>query len=972
LCCVAALALLPLGCDESGKPPQQDSSDQTEADNEVAFCGNGIPEAGEACDHGVFNGSYGMCRQDCSGTRGCGDGIVDDDEEECDDGEQNGSYGFCRSDCSGVSRCGDALIDAPEELCDHGVLNGGYGRCADDCQSVVGCGDGELDASYESCDDGSSNGIYGKCREDCTGIANCGDGLVDESYERCDDGADNGQYGRCSTRCERPPFPFPNRASELDPSWVDTPPPCSEHDWFVKYLHYRQRFRGNASAAQPGFIVIGEGPGFSIPASRREPHLDCAGHWSMTECPREDLADARGRYNWGDATIWLGMYLEVLATEYAMFTQLGLDTQETLNDLYLALEAFNRVDEAAELVFDETPARDGFYLRDDVPADLHLLPDGGYRFPRDDGDNLGYECVNSTASCEALTPDSIDHGAFTSQDQMIGMIHGLALVAALVPEQVQVQGVALGDQAREMVHRQVKHLRDHSWRITSPWGTHPPDAWGGNALGFSNLFAGAANVVCGQDYGLEDYHDDVSTSGVALAAITLLDTGWFSTHNYNRTMALRLMAITGTWDRDGKFAQRAIGDGKDFFVLSRYLLGELPLPEDFPYWRIEAVLDSAPCSGPCFATTNCSNPMGWSGENGITTPGDRFGNRHFTGEYNGLDYMALHNAYFLARGGRVGQQLPEPEQLNCENFRGIDILSTEVSLSGEEYDHLDPCAAAELHRVYCGRSLADWIDAAYRGEAQIFTGRSRWGCIGQELCWLNPWSEIGSDGNDLIIGTPGDDNIHGGAGHDCIVGLEGDDFLRGGAGHDMLLGGPGADRLVGDDENEEGIDWLYGGDGDDEIYGNLGADELHGGDGNDVIEAHEGNDLIDAGDGDDVIRAGEGHDAVQAGGGNDTVYADSGDDSVWCGDGRDKVRGGAGDDWLWGEGDDDLLWGENGDDVLYTGEGLDHVCAGNDDDTIWANWDGDLCDGGSGNNSVNGCAGGLTEDECSAAAFEAW
>lgn len=67
------------------------------------------------------------------------------------------------------------------------------------------------------------------------------------------------------------------------------------------------------------------------------------------------------------------------------------------------------------------------------------------------------------------------------------------------------------------------------------------------------------------------------------------------------------------------------------------------------------------------------------------------------------------------------------------------------------------------------------------------------------------------NGNGLILGTAGDDNINGGAGDDCIFGGEGDDKLSGGLGDDVILGHDGNDILNGG----QGTDICYGGNGTD-------------------------------------------------------------------------------------------------------------------------------------------------------------
>ena len=74
------------------------------------------------------------------------------------------------------------------------------------------------------------------------------------------------------------------------------------------------------------------------------------------------------------------------------------------------------------------------------------------------------------------------------------------------------------------------------------------------------------------------------------------------------------------------------------------------------------------------------------------------------------------------------------------------------------------------------------------------------------------------------IGTNGNDVIDGGNGTDEIFGLDGDDIIYGGNGADGLLdGGAGNDQLYG----QNGNDQLFGGEGDDLIDGNNGFDTVY-------------------------------------------------------------------------------------------------------------------------------------------------
>lgn len=71
--------------------------------------------------------------------------------------------------------------------------------------------------------------------------------------------------------------------------------------------------------------------------------------------------------------------------------------------------------------------------------------------------------------------------------------------------------------------------------------------------------------------------------------------------------------------------------------------------------------------------------------------------------------------------------------------------------------------------------------------------------------------DVGTDGNDLLVG---------GSYRELLRGLDGNDTLRGGAGPDRLEGGDGNDVLQG----ETGSDRLVGGPGNDQIDGGSGRD----------------------------------------------------------------------------------------------------------------------------------------------------
>ncbi|MGC9503776.1 DUF4347 domain-containing protein [Baaleninema sp.] len=115
-----------------------------------------------------------------------------------------------------------------------------------------------------------------------------------------------------------------------------------------------------------------------------------------------------------------------------------------------------------------------------------------------------------------------------------------------------------------------------------------------------------------------------------------------------------------------------------------------------------------------------------------------------------------------------------------------------------------------------------------------------------------------SEGDDVIEGSRGRDDLYLREGHDAAFGYgesdrlyggDEDDYLNGGAATDYLNGGNGNDDLDGD----SGVDVLFGGDGSDRLrggtemdflFGGLGDDELIGGEGSDVLTGGEGNDVF--------------------------------------------------------------------------------------------------------------------------------
>ena len=131
----------------------------------------------------------------------------------------------------------------------------------------------------------------------------------------------------------------------------------------------------------------------------------------------------------------------------------------------------------------------------------------------------------------------------------------------------------------------------------------------------------------------------------------------------------------------------------------------------------------------------------------------------------------------------------------------------------------------------------------------------------------------------VIHGTPYEDNLYGSFLNDKIYGYEEDDKLYGYGGDDELYGGD-SDYYYNSLYGGDGNDKLFGGDGRDHLYGEDDNDKLYGGDGEDRLEGGAGNDKLYGGQGDDTLNGGEGDNEYyfEMPLGNDTVNID---DTSW-------------------------------------------------------------------------------------------
>ena len=114
-------------------------------------------------------------------------------------------------------------------------------------------------------------------------------------------------------------------------------------------------------------------------------------------------------------------------------------------------------------------------------------------------------------------------------------------------------------------------------------------------------------------------------------------------------------------------------------------------------------------------------------------------------------------------------------------------------------------------------------------------------CFGERATMTAfPGRTVGSPGNDVIVGTDGDERVNGRGGRDLICTGPGDDVLKGGGRADKLNGQGDEDIVIGGNGNDKHV----GGPGSDTIRANTGSpsarDVAKGSDGDDNIEVLDG------------------------------------------------------------------------------------------------------------------------------------
>jgi hypothetical protein len=175
---------------------------------------------------------------------------------------------------------------------------------------------------------------------------------------------------------------------------------------------------------------------------------------------------------WGDATLQLGWYIGMLATEYKLLQKYNKPTSATELELYYAMKAFERLDLNGESLYKYNAVQNGcnlngFFIRDDVNQAFINQNFGNKR-------NIAF----SSSDYIKHNITDVKKDGYVSVDQISHMMMGFALVVKCMenrPYSINNTPYHFVQEAKKHVERITFYLKDDQWRIPIPGTSTLPE-----------------------------------------------------------------------------------------------------------------------------------------------------------------------------------------------------------------------------------------------------------------------------------------------------------------------------------------------------------------------------------------------------------------------------------------------------------------------------------------------------------------
>jgi hypothetical protein len=419
---------------------------------------------------------------------------------------------------------------------------------------------------------------------------------------------------------------------------------------YEKYWHYRNRLRTY-------FLHVGPEQGESLPAGIRNKMNWATGQPSVL--------------HWGDATLYLGWYIGVLATEYHLLHYNKQETGEILRELWYSILAVERLDSVAELVWNLPPSVNGFLIRDDVPVDfIERHPHLNYQLH----EKLNYkEGSGSPVIVTEVLSDYIKgHNAF-SQDQLVHLLMGLSLAVRYAPGEIIINEnekfikINMGEKVRFLIDRMVDYSSNnkgkHPWQLRNPEGSVIPNRRGGdlraNATGIAQirrninnikkdfLVAFPFNIIWQLQQSVSLLRKNISSLHMALVTAAVSDY-WRGFLWENTTE--KAINFQGNYPAGKYLWIEYEANQYGWNIFYNYLRIALHNYDKTNFPGAEEIIKTAPREGPYYHPEGRNPAGGWVGSRRFidTPPRQTTGSIHFPGNYNGLDFMLFFNLYHIA------------------------------------------------------------------------------------------------------------------------------------------------------------------------------------------------------------------------------------------------------------------------------------------------------------------------------------
>jgi len=420
----------------------------------------------------------------------------------------------------------------------------------------------------------------------------------------------------------------------------------------VKYWYYRNRLQY--------FMVEGSGVGESQVAGVRN-------HYNS------------GILSFGQHSAYLGDYMGVLATEYYLLDQNDQDVNQTLLELYYAMQTYIEQMDKCESEFpweslNMNDQYDGFFMRNNVPNDfVDLHPELNKNIEENSSHSEGNPgWINCVSGNIDPTDEESTLIEVMSQDEAIFLLRNLALVKKYVPDNVHFYDkdnnlipYDFKTTAKTIATSIIDFIRFSPYQIANPWeiwrpdGVRVRDSLGGNAKYLSYGFRNTYSFLTESIYGQPDLLDvlfyeriflkipyvswigsNVTTSHLSssLAAVgncwhTRINLGLI--HFYISSTQMKLNTVTDRFNWD------------TFYISLWAVLHDKEINSDYlSMQKIRDQLNAAPCNGP-YMISDVDFSAGWACSakfwHDVITQNE--GATDFRGMYNGLDYMLLFNLY---------------------------------------------------------------------------------------------------------------------------------------------------------------------------------------------------------------------------------------------------------------------------------------------------------------------------------------